>query len=917
MNLLAYSNKLRWIILAILWIGVLAFASPTKAAVMPASQIILPDNGTITVNFISTGGPGDRTTCTGDFGLATPDNILIYPDYLYFAGVSFPIDKVFTKDTELVFYIDVHPGSVCADETYFSNDPNRAIIEHPSDNRWIIKWEDWRDADFNDLVVEIVFEKSWQFFDLPFDYSNSNFVEESKDTEQEGRVNAYFDHQYPTYCKSPNVGCGSGDLRAVNFYGYDGGDLEHNQPPYNVQYNGHDGIDYVGDGISVLAVAPGEVIFRGKIATKCGDGITREANVVKVKHPNGYVTEYWHLGSFGDGIFHGVKVIRSTSQPLGTMGQTGCVTGPHLHLLVRNPEGVVVDPYGWQPKPDAAWYGKDDPWQVYNAQKEIPVDAISHYLWVHNLKEDVLINHDNETIVNSPAGKVTASFPIGVYHDPLRIELAESLASADLSGYNVSGTFSVFGYTVGDQVVTELDDTYELRIDLGLSAQSTLINKPKLFIWDVRNKTWQELENAYLHNSAALVVHTNLLGTFAVGRVANVHLPMIWTDSSAPPITRTPTPIVTLTPTPTMAPTPTPTMTPTPTPPTGAFVWWEEVENGELIQPIGHGHDNGASSCGYIYTTDDWSNGGARLEFDLPSSGNYYIWARAMGFDWSSNSFFISIDGGQDYQFEILPRDDGSWNWEWKPAPPPDEYEDPVWLSAGRHTIRFKSRENAARLDAVLITNDPNYTPTEFRTCNDTQTPTPTLTVTHTPTPSPTFTPTQTSTPTSTMAPTPTPTMTSTPTPPTGTFVWWEEVENGELIQPIGHGHDNGASSCGYIYTTDDWSNGGARLEFDLPSSGNYYIWARAMGFDWSSNSFFISIDGGQDYQFEILPRDDGSWEWEWKPAPPPDEYEDPVWLSAGRHTIRFKSRENAARLDAVLITDDPNYTPTEFRDCK
>ena len=149
---------------------------------MPTAQIILPDNGTVTVNFIGTGGPGDRTTCTGDFGLKSPSNILIYPNYLYFAGVPFPIDKLFSKGEELIFYIDIAPGSVCNDETYFSNDPNHAIIEHPTDNTWIIKWEDWQDADFNDLVVEIVFEKSESLFDLPFGYSGSSFALQSKDS---------------------------------------------------------------------------------------------------------------------------------------------------------------------------------------------------------------------------------------------------------------------------------------------------------------------------------------------------------------------------------------------------------------------------------------------------------------------------------------------------------------------------------------------------------------------------------------------------------------------------------------------------------------------------------------------------------------------------------------------------------------
>ncbi len=186
---------------------------------------------------------------------------------------------------------------------------------------------------------------------------------------------------------------------------------------------------------------------------------------------------------------------------------------------------------------------------------------------------------------------------------------------------------------------------------------------------------------------------------------------------------------------------------PTPTP--APFTWWMEAENGSLKQPIGMGEDENASGCGYIYVTEKWSDGGATFNFNLPDAGNYYIWARAMGRGWSNNSFFIRIDDGEEFHFEILPADDGTWSWAWKPAPPPEEYTDSIYLSSGPHTIQFRSREQGSRLDAILITNQASYTPTEFHECGNTPPPSAnqrvwlplTLSSWPEPTPTPTATP--------------------------------------------------------------------------------------------------------------------------------------------------------------------------------
>lgn len=502
-----------------------------EVAAQANNQIILPEDGKVTVNFISTGGPGDQTICTGDFGLDSPQNILIYPNYLYFAGVPFPIEDYYAAGTELIFYLAVAPGSVCNVATYYSTDPSRAIVEHQPSNRWTISWEDHTDNDFNDLVVEVIFEPSIiPFLDLPFDYSGSNFAVESRDTEQGGKIDAYIDHQYPTYCNPPNMGgCSASDTRAVNFYGYDGG-VGHPQPPYRVVYNGHDGTDYKGSGIPVLTAASGTVTFAGQISTLCSDGVSRDANVVKIRHENDYVTEYWHLSAIAPGTVINSSVSRDPSNPIGWMGSTGCVTGPHLHFITRNPNGIVVDPYGWNPKPESAWFGQEDPWQEYHLANG-GQDSTSHYLWLHSLETVALIDPDAITVINSPAEDIVANFPTGIYSDPLRVELAESSQSAEVRGYETVRSFLLYGYTIDNNLVSTLDNEFTLSIVFGdaLSAYTSTSTtmSPKIFIWESQSAQWQALAMTWDASTNTLTATSIRLGTFTVVVPAPIYLPLI------------------------------------------------------------------------------------------------------------------------------------------------------------------------------------------------------------------------------------------------------------------------------------------------------------------------------------------------------------------------------------------------------
>lgn len=88
----------------------------------------------------------------------------------------------------------------------------------------------------------------------------------------------------------------------------------------------HNGIDYgASTGTPVYASGQGTVISAGN-SGPCG-------NMVEIEHPGGLHTAYCHLSRFAAGLHSGQHV--EARQLVGYVGQTGRVTGPHLHFAVK------------------------------------------------------------------------------------------------------------------------------------------------------------------------------------------------------------------------------------------------------------------------------------------------------------------------------------------------------------------------------------------------------------------------------------------------------------------------------------------------------------------------------------------------------------------------------------------------------
>jgi murein DD-endopeptidase MepM/ murein hydrolase activator NlpD len=87
----------------------------------------------------------------------------------------------------------------------------------------------------------------------------------------------------------------------------------------------NDGVDVKApEGSIVHAAADGEVVY-------AGDQVPGFGNLVLVKHADGWVTAYAHLGKVA------VKMRDSVTQgeEIGLVGQTGGVSEPQLHFEVR------------------------------------------------------------------------------------------------------------------------------------------------------------------------------------------------------------------------------------------------------------------------------------------------------------------------------------------------------------------------------------------------------------------------------------------------------------------------------------------------------------------------------------------------------------------------------------------------------
>jgi len=289
--------------------------------------------------------------------------------------------------------------------------------------------------------------------------------------------------------------------------------------------------------------------------------------------------------------------------------------------------------------------------------------------------------------------------------------------------------------------------------------------------------------------------------------------------------------------------------------------------------------DSNASSGTYILVPNGGgSNGYATYTFQVTSSGTYVVWGRVLASSGSDDSFFASMDGGSQSTWDTT----RSTKWVWdkvshRGGADPVKYN----LATGKHTLTIGQREDGTKLDCVVITKDTSSTPS---------------TSVFSGSPSSTST---TSSSSSTSAP---------PASTTESVNAEIEAEDGVMNSPMERAADNSASSGMYVWTRNGGGYGGsAQYNFDVSNAGKYIIWGRVLTPNGKDDSFFVSVDGGSESLWETTM----STKWTWDKVSHRDGA-DPVTynLSAGKHTLLIKQREDGAKLDEFIITDDLNFRP-------
>jgi hypothetical protein len=132
-----------------------------------------------------------------------------------------------------------------------------------------------------------------------------------------------------------------------------------------------------------------------------------------------------------------------------------------------------------------------------------------------------------------------------------------------------------------------------------------------------------------------------------------------------------------------------------------------EAEAGTLVAPLRTVSLTGTFGGAYIDTPTGGGSatapaGTATFGVNIPTAGTWYLWLLMYGVDGNTDSVFESVNGAARQPVFAAPH--GVWAWDAGRS---------YTLSAGLATIELGGRDPNARVDRILITNDPTFVPTE------------------------------------------------------------------------------------------------------------------------------------------------------------------------------------------------------------
>ncbi|MDB6027986.1 MAG: hypothetical protein JWM68_4209 [Verrucomicrobiales bacterium] len=383
-----------------------------------------------------------------------------------------------------------------------------------------------------------------------------------------------------------------------------------------------------------------------------------------------------------------------------------------------------------------------------------------------------------------------------------------------------------------------------------------------------------------------------------------------------------------------------------------------EAEDGVIVSPMITVVDTQVPTRRYINTTTA-NQGTATYNVDIPKAATYVIWAKILGASYSSDSFFVSVDGQEDV-FDAA-ENKNSPNWQWSlvngrngTAVPGKISPRTFTLAQGKHTIVIRGREIKAGLDRLILTDDRNYTPKDVTAVDDaltayagTATQILPADLTHNDvslfndvlsisavgtstngtvvlsTNSISYTPktgfvgkdTFTYTVKDESGATSTAKVTMDVQGPNAVHLGFE-AEAGTMTTPMTVVTDSQVPTRKYLWSTTA-NQGTVSYAIDIPKTDTYVIWAKVLGATYANDSSFVSVDGQEDV-FDVA-EGKNSTNWIWTVVNGRGTAGTPLalnprtlTLAQGKHTIIVRGREIQTGMDRFIVTNDRNYVPAD-----
>jgi hypothetical protein len=114
-------------------------------------------------------------------------------------------------------------------------------------------------------------------------------------------------------------------------------------------------------------------------------------------------------------------------------------------------------------------------------------------------------------------------------------------------------------------------------------------------------------------------------------------------------------------------------------------------------------------------TTSTAEQGTVSFSVDVPQTDTYRIWARVLGDSYASDSFYVSVDGKEDVFDATEGKNSPDWQWSvvnGRNGGAPLTLNPRTFnLTQGKHTVVFRGREAQAGLEQIILSNDPNFVP--------------------------------------------------------------------------------------------------------------------------------------------------------------------------------------------------------------